>query len=95
MVTPPAVNATVSTPNASALTVNAGGIFELNGNSQAVGNFSSAGTLPGTGGIVKNTSTNTATFTVITSSAQQDFAGQISSADASKSAALSISATSR
>src|SRR5205823_133077 len=58
-------------------TVNAGGTFDLNGHSETVGNFSSVGTLPGTGGTVTNSSTTTATFTMAANSVTQDWAGQI------------------
>ncbi|MEI9897825.1 MAG: hypothetical protein WDN28_29205 [Chthoniobacter sp.] len=62
--------------------MNAGATLDLDGNSQTVGNFSSTGTLPGTGGTVTNSSTTTLTFTVDQTTGQ-DWAGQITSADAS------------
>ncbi len=74
--TSPTITTLTSTLNASALTVNAGGTLDLNGNSQTAGNFTSVGILPGTGGIVTNTSTTAATLTVASNGAS-DWAGQI------------------
>ncbi|OYW76067.1 MAG: hypothetical protein B7Z37_10495, partial [Verrucomicrobia bacterium 12-59-8] len=74
--TAPTIATLTSTLNASALTVNAGGTLDLNGNSQTAGNFTSAGILPGTGGIVTNSSTTASTLTVA-SNAASDWAGQI------------------
>ncbi|WP_395730694.1 autotransporter-associated beta strand repeat-containing protein [Prosthecobacter sp.] len=74
--TAPTISTLTSTLNASALTVNAGGTFDLNGNSQTTGNFTSVGVLPGTGGTVTNSSTTASTLTVA-SSAAADWAGQI------------------
>ncbi|OYW77350.1 MAG: hypothetical protein B7Z37_04705 [Verrucomicrobia bacterium 12-59-8] len=74
--TAPTVNTATTTVNASSLTVNASATLDLNGNNQVFGNFTSAGNLPGTGGIITNSSTTTSNFTVI-STATSDWAGQI------------------
>lgn len=75
--TAPTVSALTSTLNASVLTVNAGGTFDLNGNTQTTGALSSIGILPGTGGIITNSSTTTSTLTVANGATATDWAGQI------------------
>ncbi len=78
--TAPAISALTSTLNAGALTVNAGGTLDLNGNSQTTGNFTSVGVLPGTGGTVTNSSLTTTSTLTVASSAVSDWAGQITGA---------------
>jgi autotransporter-associated beta strand protein len=70
--TAPAINALTTTSNANALVVNAGATLDLTSNSQIVGNLSSAGTLPGTGGIVTGTGN-----LVVNQSNSQTWAGSI------------------
>ncbi len=74
--TGPAVNATASAQNADLMVSNSSSMLDLNGHSQVTGGFLSRGTLPGSGGIVTNTSTTATTYTTTTSTAS-DFAGQI------------------
>jgi autotransporter-associated beta strand protein len=71
---------TTAPTTASALYVSTGGVLELNGNDQAVGGlFGNAGSsivLPGSGGVVTNSSVTAATLTALPSAAST-FAGSL------------------
>ncbi|MEA3209273.1 MAG: hypothetical protein QOE70_2330 [Chthoniobacter sp.] len=74
--TAPTPGSTAAGISSQVLQVNLGGTFDLNGNNQSVINFNSAGTLPGTGGTVTNSSGTAATFRT-GQQANQTFAGSM------------------
>lgn len=75
--TGPAITATASGSTVDALVVNAGATLDLNGHSQNVGNLSSAGALPGAGGIITNTAGAGAVDFVASVNTASSFGGQI------------------
>ncbi|HEX8912434.1 MAG TPA: hypothetical protein VF796_08740, partial [Humisphaera sp.] len=77
--TPPAATSNGGGSSGNVLVVNAGGTLDLNGNSQVVAGVvgNGASTLPGSAGVVTNTSGTAATFRVGNLSQAQSFAGSM------------------
>ncbi|MBL9131224.1 MAG: autotransporter-associated beta strand repeat-containing protein, partial [Verrucomicrobiaceae bacterium] len=62
--TAPGVGGLGSGPSGQSLIVQAGGTVDLNGSAQTFGNLTSAGTLPGTGGTILNSSATAASLRI-------------------------------